>query len=58
MIRQDIADGCGVAVIDPHDDLIAEIKRSLPSDRMDDLVMLDPENEESQVGLSIPRRRI
>lgn len=42
LIRQDIEAGCGVAVIDPKGNLIADILRaSIPDERMQDVVLWD-----------------
>ena len=42
LIRQDIAYGHGVAVIDPHGDLIASLLDFIPEERIDDVVLIDP----------------
>lgn len=42
MIHQDIANGKGVGVIDPHGSLVRDILRSsIPEDREDDVVLVD-----------------
>jgi DNA helicase HerA-like ATPase len=46
MIRQDIAAGRGVAVIDPHGKLVRDILRtSIPKRRVADVVVIDIANE-------------
>ncbi|MBU1017589.1 type IV secretion system DNA-binding domain-containing protein [Patescibacteria group bacterium] len=42
LIRQDFMDGEGVAVLDPHGDLIDNILRYIPENRVDDVVLFDP----------------
>ncbi|MBI1956868.1 MAG: type IV secretion system DNA-binding domain-containing protein [Candidatus Niyogibacteria bacterium] len=42
MIRQDIGRGHGVCVIDPHGDLIEEILKFIPEERVEDTVVIDP----------------
>jgi len=42
LILQDIEDGRGVALIDPHGDLAADILDNLPSWRTDHVVYFDP----------------
>jgi len=42
LIRQDIAYGHGVCLIDPHGDLIENILDFIPKERIDDVVMIDP----------------
>lgn len=45
LIHQDIARGCGVAVIDPHGNLVRDtLRSSIPDERLDDVVVLDLEN--------------
>jgi hypothetical protein len=44
VIVEAIRDGCGIAVIDPHGDLVYDIFNYIPSWRKDDLVYLDPES--------------
>jgi len=53
LIRQDIESGQGVGVLDPHGDLIDRILGIIPSSRMDDVVLLDPGDEEFSVGFNI-----
>ena len=53
MILQDIADGQGVAVLDPHGDLIDRIIGNLPEERLEDVVLFDPSDEEHPVGFNI-----
>jgi len=42
LIRQDIANGYGVCLIDPHGDLIENILDFIPKERIDDVVLIDP----------------
>jgi hypothetical protein len=53
LILQDIRAGDGVAVLDPHGDLIDEILRRIPPEREQDVVILDPSDEEFPVGLNL-----
>ena len=53
MIRQDIENGDGVAVLDPHGDLVDRILGTLPPERIGDLVLVDPSDEEYSVGFNI-----
>lgn len=53
MIAQDIESGNGLAVLDPHGDLIDAILGLVPEQRFDDVVLLDPFDEEYPVGLNI-----
>ena len=40
MIMQDINDGEGLAVIDPHGDLIDDILKLIPPQRSEDVILL------------------
>ncbi|HLP86737.1 MAG TPA: DUF87 domain-containing protein [Candidatus Paceibacterota bacterium] len=42
MIRQDIAYGQGVCVIDPHGELIDDILAFIPKERIEDVCVIDP----------------
>ena len=42
MIRQDIAYGHGVCIIDPHGELIEEILNFIPEERIEDVCIIDP----------------
>ena len=52
-IRQDILNGEGLAVLDPHGDLVDAILGDLPPERVDDVILLDPSDEQFPVGLNI-----
>jgi hypothetical protein len=53
LIRQDIENGEGVAVLDPHGDLIDKILGIIPSSRIDDVVLVDPSDAEYSIGFNI-----
>lgn len=53
LIRQDIENGDGVAVLDPHGDLIDQILGFIPADRIDDVVLVDLSDEDFPVGFNI-----
>ncbi len=53
LIRQDIESGQGLAVLDPHGELIEKILGIIPEDRIDDVVLLNPADEEFSVGFNI-----
>lgn len=53
LIRQDIERGDGISVIDPHGDLIDRVLGIIPESRIDDVVLLDPSDEEHIVGFNI-----
>jgi hypothetical protein len=53
MILQDIDAGHGLAVLDPHGDLIDQVLRRIPETRIDDVVLVDPADEEFPIGFNI-----
>lgn len=53
MIRQDIANGEGVAVIDPHGELIEATLASIPKNRVDDVVLFEPFDQARPMGLNM-----
>ncbi|MBI5767655.1 MAG: type IV secretion system DNA-binding domain-containing protein [Verrucomicrobia bacterium] len=53
LIRQDIDTGEGLAVLDPHGDLIDRILGVIPPERVNDVVLLDPGDEDFSVGFNI-----
>jgi hypothetical protein len=53
LIRQDIENGDGVAVLDPHGDLIDQILGFIPPERIDDVVLIDPSDLDFPVGFNI-----
>jgi hypothetical protein len=53
LIRQDIENGEGVAVLDPHGDLIDRILGIIPPERINDVVLVDPADEQFSIGFNI-----
>jgi hypothetical protein len=53
MIRQDLEAGRGVAVLDPHGDLVDDVLARIPDHRLSDVVLIDPADEEYPVGFNI-----
>jgi hypothetical protein len=53
LILQDIERGEGIAVLDPHGDLIDEILGRIPERRHGDVVLLDPSDEAYSVGFNV-----
>jgi DNA helicase HerA-like ATPase len=52
-IRQDIERGSGLAVFDPHGDLIDQIIGYIPEERYDDVILFDPSDEAFPIGFNI-----
>jgi hypothetical protein len=53
MIVQDIQDGAGVCMIDPHGTDIVEVLSAIPPERIDDVIYFDPSNTETSIGLNM-----
>src|SRR3989338_307298 len=53
MILQDIKAGHGVAVIDPHGDLVEGILPLIPPERAEDVIYFDPSESERPMGLNM-----
>ena len=50
---QDIQNGHGVCVVDPHGDLIEDILVHVPKNRADDVVIFNPSDLERPIGLNM-----
>ncbi len=53
MIIQDIQNGAGVCMIDPHGTDIVDVLAAIPPERMDDLIYFDPARMDRVVGLNM-----
>lgn len=53
LIIQDIQAGEGVALIDPHGDLIDDLLKFIPKARADDVVLFEPFDQEHPMGLNM-----
>jgi hypothetical protein len=53
IIQQSIENGEGIAVLDPHGDLIDRICGIIPPERIDDVILVDPSDAEYSVGFNI-----
>ncbi len=51
--RQDVANGEGVCVVDPHGDLIEDVLAHVPKERAKDIVVFDPSDGERPMGLNL-----
>ncbi len=56
LIAQDISAGRGVVVIEPKGDLIADVLERIPSDRIQDVVLIDATDATRPVGLNPLKR--
>jgi hypothetical protein len=53
MILQDIRAGRGVALIDPHGDLVEQVLGRIPTERIDDVVLIDLLDRSRPVGMNL-----
>jgi hypothetical protein len=53
MIAQDIAAGRGVAVVDPHGDLVDHVLAEVPEERHADVILFDPADDAFPLGFNI-----
>ncbi|HXS14876.1 MAG TPA: type IV secretion system DNA-binding domain-containing protein, partial [Candidatus Saccharimonadales bacterium] len=53
MIVQDIENGEGICVIDPHGDLIEDILLRVPPNRAEDVIVFDPSDTQRPMGINI-----
>ncbi|MFH1426132.1 MAG: type IV secretion system DNA-binding domain-containing protein [Candidatus Kerfeldbacteria bacterium] len=50
---QDIQNGEGVAIIDPHGDLVEDVMKHIPKERADDVIYFDPGDTSRPMGLNM-----
>ncbi len=53
MAIQDLRNGEGMCVIDPHGDLIQDILRHAPKERAEDIIVFEPFDTERPIGLNM-----
>jgi hypothetical protein len=53
MAIQDVINGEGLCVIDPHGDLIADILKYVPKERAEDVILFEPFDTERPIGLNM-----
>ncbi len=52
LIRQDVAYGHGLCLMDPHGDVIEEILKFIPKERIEDVVIIDPTDLDNPVSFN------
>jgi hypothetical protein len=52
-ILQDILNGKGVAVVDPHGDLAARLLKYIPEERIKDVIYFNPEDISNPIGMNL-----
>ena len=53
MAYQDIQSGKGICIIDPHGDLVDDMLGTIPESRIDDVIIFDPSDVQSPLGLNM-----
>jgi len=53
LVEQDIKNGEGVCIVDPHGDLVETILGYVPQSRIDDVIYFDPANLARPMGLNL-----
>lgn len=53
LARQDLWNGNGLCVIDPHGDLVEDILAFTPKERAQDMIIFDPSDFERPLGLNM-----
>ncbi len=53
LVLQDIQQGSGIALFDPHGDLIDEVISRIPPERIKDVVLIDPADSDYPVGINL-----
>jgi len=50
---QDINNGKGVAIVDPHGEFVEEVLNQIPKDRIDDVIYFNPADMEYPIGFNV-----
>ena len=53
MAYQDIQEGRGVCIVDPHGDLVDDMVATIPEKRIDDVIIFDPSNIDYPLALNM-----
>lgn len=53
MARQDIWNGDGICMVDPHGDLVEDTLQCVPKERARDVILFDPADTERPMGLNL-----
>src|SRR3989344_9559403 len=53
LIIQDISNGEGVCVVDPHGELVEELLNKIPKERKDDIIYFNPADNDFHIGFNI-----
>jgi len=53
LAMQDVKNGHGLAIIDPHGEFVEEVLASIPKERMDDVIYFNPADTEYSIGFNV-----
>ncbi len=53
MAIQDIRNGEGICIVDPHGDMVEDVLKYVPKERADDVILFEPFNVERPLGLNM-----
>src|SRR5262249_42230170 len=53
LVIQDIVNGEGVCVVDPHGELVEDILARIPEERMQDVIYFNPADPDFSVGFNV-----
>jgi hypothetical protein len=53
LLTQTVESGAGLALLDPHGDLVDELLLRIPENRIEDVIILDPSDTEFPVGFNL-----
>lgn len=53
LARQDFVNGDGLAIMDPHGDLVKDLLPFIPRERADDVIVFDPSDEQRPIWLNL-----
>ncbi|PIR76586.1 MAG: hypothetical protein COU32_01270 [Candidatus Magasanikbacteria bacterium CG10_big_fil_rev_8_21_14_0_10_42_10] len=53
LAKQDIENGHGVCIVDPHGDLVEDLLKHVPKHRADDVIVFNPSDMDRPIGLNM-----
>ncbi|MBI4119567.1 MAG: type IV secretion system DNA-binding domain-containing protein, partial [Parcubacteria group bacterium] len=53
MVVQDIANGEGICVVDPHGEFVESLLTKIPKERVDDVIYFNPADDDFNIGFNI-----
>jgi hypothetical protein len=53
LLLEDVKQGGGIALLDPHGDLVDDLLARMPAHRIDDVILLDPADTDYPVGFNV-----